>query len=242
MQHERVPLLYEKVIEDIKVLLSTNGYKPGDRFPSERDLAERFHVSRVPVREAIKILEYLGVFEVVSGDGIYVKRLLDAQYLDTRNFPMTATENVLGNLFELRCILESSACYYAALRRTEEDLARLKEIVDQTFVLYSKLQKTTSPEDKESVLAQLRKSSHSFHSAVINMTHNSVLDNVYHSLFEVLEISKEITINHMTDSYDSAVTHEQIYNKIASRDADGARDQMLYHMEDAKKRMVAQES
>ena len=53
--------LYESIIADISDRISQGELRPGDVLPSERELAEQFQLSRIPVREALKILEFLGV-------------------------------------------------------------------------------------------------------------------------------------------------------------------------------------
>lgn len=67
--------LYESIIADISDRISRGVLKPGDILPSERELAEQFQLSRIPVREALKILEFLGVISYVPGKGMYVQPL-----------------------------------------------------------------------------------------------------------------------------------------------------------------------
>ena len=57
-------------------MITRGELKCGERIPSERDLAARFNVSRVPIREALKILEYMGVLDSSRGDGTYVKNIV----------------------------------------------------------------------------------------------------------------------------------------------------------------------
>ena len=54
---------YEYVIDNIKGMIIRGELKQGEKIPSERELAERFNVSRVPIREALKILEYMGILD-----------------------------------------------------------------------------------------------------------------------------------------------------------------------------------
>ena len=64
---EREQRLYERVVEKVLGLISTNTWKPGYRLPTERELAEAFGVSRTVVREAVKALEAQGVLESATG-------------------------------------------------------------------------------------------------------------------------------------------------------------------------------
>ncbi|MCB0229936.1 MAG: FadR family transcriptional regulator, partial [Anaerolineae bacterium] len=70
---EREQRLYERVVEQILVMIQNGAWSQGDRLPPERDLAEAFAVSRTVVREAIKTLEARGVLETLTGSGVYVR-------------------------------------------------------------------------------------------------------------------------------------------------------------------------
>ncbi|HWR31396.1 MAG TPA: winged helix-turn-helix domain-containing protein, partial [Negativicutes bacterium] len=64
--------LYMQIVERIRQWILKGQLKDGDLLPSERDLAQMFDVSRVPVREALKVLEFLGAVKHVRGKGVYV--------------------------------------------------------------------------------------------------------------------------------------------------------------------------
>ena len=65
--------LYENAVEQIQSLILKNDYKPKDRLPPERSLAEQLNISRPSLREALRILSVMGLIEIKVGDGIYVK-------------------------------------------------------------------------------------------------------------------------------------------------------------------------
>ena len=68
----KVRRLYLQVAEQLARFVSEGELKPGDRLPSERDLAQRFAVSRPTIREAMIALEISGLVEIRSGSGVYV--------------------------------------------------------------------------------------------------------------------------------------------------------------------------
>lgn len=76
-------------------MITRGELKCGERIPSERDLAARFNVSRVPIREALKILEYMGVLDSSRGDGTYVKNIVVEDLIGRLDFPITATADTL---------------------------------------------------------------------------------------------------------------------------------------------------
>jgi DNA-binding FadR family transcriptional regulator len=77
--------LYENAVEQIQTLILREKCKPGDRLPSERSLAEQFHISRHSLREALRILDVMGLIEIKVGDGIYVKEVDFLPYIESLN-------------------------------------------------------------------------------------------------------------------------------------------------------------
>lgn len=234
---KKAGLLYHDVLKNIEQRILDGTYKPGDKLPSERELAESFGVSRVPVREAIKILEYTGVVEIIPGEGVYLSTARPIAAGLHNQFPTEMTADLLVDLFEMRCILESSACYYAAQRRTDEDIQKLQKIVDQTR--QKRKEVNMADEDgNEDIYGELRVISHQFHTTIIEAAHNTVLNSIYKSLYDVLEISKSLTISQADYTFNGIIAHEFLLQKIRNRDAEGARDVMLQHLDDARHKML----
>lgn len=221
---------YEIILEWFKQQLTTGALKEGDSIPSERDLAAQFGVSRVPVREALRILEYIGIV-TNSSDGMIIQHV-DAQMMAPKiNFASEITRETMENLFEVRVFLESAAAYYAAIRRTEGDLRGLKESID----LMADACLNGSQNDEEVI-----QTSHDFHFKVIRMAKNPVLENVYRNLYDLLEISKHYTLNPADNLDSTLMDHEAIYYKIQDRDADMASKYMKLHLTRAKKKLLRQ--
>ena len=219
---------YEYVIDNIRKMIAAGELKAGQKLPSERELAEKFNVSRIPIREALKILEYMGVLDSSPGDGTYVKNTSAQSLISKMSFSFTATADTLRDLLELRIILETFAAYHAAQRRTDEDLATISRLLQDM-----REAKKANQMDDASV-QYLRRLSHSFHRALVQSAHNAVLSSVYENLYELLDISRQFTISTSGISYSSIVAHEALFNKIIAQDAEGARQSMEEHMEDVR--------
>ena len=71
---QRVPL-YEQIVNQLEDLIIANKLQPGDRLPSERQLAERLGVGRPAIREAILVLQERGLVESMPGSGTYVRQV-----------------------------------------------------------------------------------------------------------------------------------------------------------------------
>lgn len=219
---------YEYVIENIKGMITRGELKCGERIPSERELAARFNVSRVPIREALKILEYMGVLDSSRGDGTYVKNIVVEDLIGKLDFPMTATADTLMDLLELRISLETFAAFYAAQRRTKEDIEALRQTIGDMR------EAKKLPNMDAGSVQKLREISYEFHRLLVRSAHNSVLSSVYENLYELLDVSRQFTTNHSGISYNSILAHEAIFNRIVQRDADGAREAMEEHLSDVR--------
>jgi DNA-binding FadR family transcriptional regulator len=115
--------LYERIAQELAEAISRGKYAIGQRLPSERDLAQKFGVSRPTVREAMIALELDGLVDVRTGSGVYVTH---------SSPPSGATgERDIGpfELLEARRAIESAACAMAAARITTAQLAQLSELV-----------------------------------------------------------------------------------------------------------------
>ena len=225
---ENVPHLYENVINSIRGMIIRGELKQGDRIPPERELAEHFNVSRVPVREALKILEYMGVLDSSPGDGTYVRNVTIEDMVKKMNFAVTATADTVMDLLELRITLECFAARQASLRHTPEDIESLR----QTLLNMRNHKRMLNPTEEN--INYLRELSHEFHRGLIRAAHNAVLSNVYDSLYELLDISRQYTIGSSGISYNSIMAHEVIFNRIAAGDADGAAEAVAEHLSDVR--------
>ncbi len=224
---------YEYVIDNIKGMIIRGELKQGEKIPSERELAERFNVSRVPIREALKILEYMGILDSTQGDGTYVRNFTVPDLIERMNFIVTGTADTIMDLLELRIDLECFAAYYAALRRTDEDIALFRKAL-----LDMREAKRNSTPDGETI-ARLRQLSHQFHRCLVQAAHNAVLTSVYENLYELLDISRQFTIDTSGISYDSILAHEAIFNRIIQQDAEGARQSMKEHLSEVRIKLNA---
>jgi len=105
----------------------------GDRLPSERELSERFGVTRSSVREALAVLDALRLTERRPKSGIFLRNMLEDSGLDSlviqANLDLPFDERTMRDVSEARVIFETHAICLACARRTDADLDRLRELV-----------------------------------------------------------------------------------------------------------------
>ena len=155
--------LYERVARDLAGAIADETYPVGGRLPSERDLAQRYGVSRPTVREAILALELDGLVEVRTNSGVYV---ISRQ---PRGGQAGATDVGPFELLEARHAIESEACALAAARITDQTLGELEALVTQM--------------DVENV-AEAEEADRRFHLLIAEASQNSVIRETVASLWD----------------------------------------------------------
>jgi GntR family transcriptional repressor for pyruvate dehydrogenase complex len=217
--------LSEQVVTELEAMIAQEYATAGGRLPKESELADRFHVSRIVIREAMKILEGRGVVEVRAGSGTYtiapsVEKVKESLLRLFRDQPIpTVTE--MEQILEIREVLEEAVASLAAIRATPEDLAVMKDA----------LKGMEAGGDAADVIeADLL-----FHRAVAKAAHNPYFEMVIEPLMAVFVQQVKLT-----DSYDiGADLHVRIAEEIEKGNSVGARQAvrrlMRHTLEDGKK-------
>jgi len=115
----------DKIIKQIRNLISTGEISPGEKLPPERKLAEHLGVSRGQVREALRKLEFYGILKTQPQSGTIVNGLGIVAVEGLITDVLQIEENDFKSLVETRIILEKQAAYSAAERRTQDDIVML---------------------------------------------------------------------------------------------------------------------
>lgn len=122
----------DRIINAVVTMIAEREVQPGDRLPPEAELAERLGASRGSLREAVRVLAYLGILDVRVGDGTYVTNLDGASLLSGLGLiGLVATDHTALEIFEIRRILESAAAEQAATAISDDALAELEAVVTQ---------------------------------------------------------------------------------------------------------------
>lgn len=215
--------LYRQVADQIRALIEAGELRVGDRLPAERDLADRFGVSRPTVREALIVLEVEGHIQIRMGSGVYIARRPTAAPVI---LPVVDGDGPF-EILEARCIVESAISEEAARRSTPESIARLDEM------LHRMEQSLDEPE--RAVAADL-----GFHAAIVDMIGNAALRH-----FAALLSDKRTSpyFEKLASYFEGPHTwkraveeHREIRNAIAAGDPAAAREAMRRHLTLAQKR------
>jgi|GEM_PF-162038 len=212
--------LYENILNWVKEQLTQGRLKEGDKLPSERALAAMFNVSRIPVHEALRVLEYTGIIYSHSR-GMYIKSSKFTESMIGQNFAAQTTHSTVEKLFEVRIFLETTAAFYAAQRRSQDDLVALRDALKQMSSAISS--ETTK-------ISDLIAASHKFHTGVIYSAKNPILKSIYDKLYDILDVSKHLTITSDNHPEDVLKAHELIFKYISAQDPENASKSMKTHL------------
>jgi GntR family transcriptional regulator, hexuronate regulon transcriptional repressor len=207
--------LYQQVASAIMASIMSGNYKPGERLPSERDLAVSFKVSRPTIREAMIALEIRGLAESRHGSGIYVS--------DRPAAPGVGGDLDIGafELTEARRLFEGEAAALAATTITDEQLQELEAIITEMVDENARKQKGE--------IADRR-----FHMAIARATRNSAITTVIENLWDMryksplcaymLDRARRVGVQPRIGE------HRKILAALRKHDSKGARNAMRSHL------------
>jgi len=215
----KIKKIYEEIVEQLKEMISNGELKPGQKLPSERDMAESLGVSRASVREALTALEAIGILDIRPGEGTFVRETSVSATFAPLAMVLEMEQNPGGQLMEVRRVLETEMAALAAQRATEEDLKNIK-----TNLNHMKTAQTIS----QSVEADLR-----FHFTIAEATHNTILLRIMNTVADLMHNAFRVQREELFADKGTEIIceHEAIYNAIRDRNSEAAKSKMLQHID-----------
>lgn len=201
-------------------MLTAGDLKPGDKLPSERDMADSLGISRASVREALTTLEAIGILEIKPGEGTFVKQTNDAETFAPLALVLTVERNPEAQMMEVRRVLETEMAVLAAQRATSENLKKIEELLDQM-----KAAETI----RDAVDADLR-----FHFAIAEATQNTILLRLMNTIADLMHHSLRSSREKLYSDHPTGQRilkeHDAILQAIRNHDQEAARCAMLEHI------------
>lgn len=166
------------IVESIKNALLTGEIKPGDALPPISAMASTMNVGVSSMREALKMLEVLGVLDIKHGKGIFVRDELDDDTMNPLTFQFMVIPRKIKEFIEFRKMFETSSSLVALKNATSQDIENLRRIIDgfseQAYTASSYIQHELD-----------------FHSAVINATYNQYIIKMGKTMLDLLVFSMQ---------------------------------------------------
>lgn len=211
------------VMGQIESMILEGSLKPGQKLPTERELAQQFGVSRPSLREAIQKLAARGLLVSRQGGGTYVSVEIGAAYADSLMEMFGTHPEFHYDLLEFRHALEGISAYYAALRSTQADKDILQKRFDELEATYGAM----DPELEAEADA-------AFHLTICEAAHNVVLLHTMRGLFSLLERSIVDNLSSLFERPDSrgklSQQHGELLQAILDGDAERAQQKSHEHL------------
>ena len=212
--------VYEEVARQIERLILKK-LKPGDKLPSERELAELLQVSRSSIRDAIRGLELMGLVEPRQGAGTIVREVSADSLINPFANALKHKQVVVAELLDFRKMLEPPLAARAATHASAEEILEMEEILQRQEDRLARGE-TTVAEDAE------------FHYSVALASDNNVVLKVLDILMDLLRETRERSLQVEGRPKKSLAGHRRILASIKRRDAEAANAAMRRHIEDVE--------
>jgi GntR family transcriptional repressor for pyruvate dehydrogenase complex len=213
--------VYEHIVQQIQALIREGRWAPGDQIPPERELAERFRVSRTSVREALRALEIQGVIESRQGGGTFVRNADPAALVPPLAAAILRGRRELAEVLEVRELLEPGIARRAAERATGEHLAELERLLERQRACIAA---GVSFVDEDTA----------FHETLTRAADNSILLRLHGVILEVLRESRQSYLYGPDRPQASLRGHEAILAAVQARDGDAAHRAALAHLAEVR--------
>ncbi|MGD1816335.1 MAG: FadR/GntR family transcriptional regulator [Pleomorphochaeta sp.] len=197
------------VLEKIKQALINKEIKPGDYLPSEAELAKGFGVGKSSIREAIKMLEAMGVVEIKRGQGTMICDHPTNSDVDSLLFQFLIQKSGTEEIVELRAMFEIAYTIMAMQKASEEDL---KEI-EKTIIDFEEKINNNEQSFQDDLI---------FHYKILYSSHNPYVIKIGESILQLFQtsIKKSVTLTPQWALDD----HKKIFEAMKNKDEKGIRD------------------
>jgi GntR family transcriptional repressor for pyruvate dehydrogenase complex len=216
--------LSQSVVRQIELLILRGILRPGERLPSERDLAEKLGVSRPSLREALADLQSRGLLISRAGAGVYVAEVLGSAFSPALVQLFASHDEAVFDYIAFRRDMEGLAAERAAKLGSDTDLRVIGTIFAKMEAAHTK----RNPTDEAELDAQ-------FHMAIIEASHNVVMLHMMRSMYELLRegvfYNRQIMFRQRTHRETLLDQHRAINIALQARDPDAAREAVAAHLD-----------
>src|SRR6056297_3219353 len=236
MPFERVTpeKLSTAVTRQIEKLILRGILRPGERLPSERELADRLGVSRPSLREAVAELQDKGLLSTRAGAGIFVADVLGSSFSPALVRLFADHDEAVFDYIAFRRDLEGLAAERAARLASNTDLKVIQAVFDKMEAAHTK----HDPDTDARLDAE-------FHMAIIEASHNVVMLHMLRSMFQLLRegvfYNRQVMFKQRTTRGALLDQHRAINTAIQARDPEAARAAINTHLNYVEKALADQQ-
>lgn len=211
------------VVKQIELLILRGVLRPGERLPSERELAERLGVSRPSLREAIATLQDRGLLASKAGAGIFIADVLGSGFSKSLIELFASHDEAVFDYISFRRDLEGLAAERATRLGSDTDL----QVVDAVFRKMEAAHTKRNPTEEAQLDAE-------FHLAIIEASHNVIMLHMMRAMFEMLRegvfYNRQIMFKQRTTRDVLLEQHRAIHGALMARNGPAAREAVEAHL------------
>jgi GntR family transcriptional repressor for pyruvate dehydrogenase complex len=211
-------LASQQAVDALQRRISTGELKEGVRLPSQRELSRDLGVSRATLREALSVLETLGLVQVAPRKGVFVGTAKDGAGTRRTRWRFAARYSE-QEVFELRYTLETSAARFAALSSDRDHVEKLAETITRM-----------KEAGKDRDAAQYANSDFDFHHLIIQTAGNRLLADLHAGIRPLVIETQRLPLYHPAEFWEPIREHERILDALRLQDPDGAAYLMQMHL------------
>jgi GntR family transcriptional repressor for pyruvate dehydrogenase complex len=216
--------LAASVVRQIELLILRGILRPGERLPSERELSERFGVSRPSLREAVSELQEAGLLVARANSGVYVADVLGSAFSPALTRLFASHDEAVFDYLDFRRDMEGLAAERAARLGSDTDL----EVVNSVLEKMEAAHKKRDPTDEARLDAD-------FHLAIVEASHNVLMLHMMRSMYDLLRegvfYNRRVMFRQRTTRQTLLDQHRSINAALQSRDPAAARAAIKAHLD-----------
>lgn len=223
--------LSDKIVAQIKAMISEGNLQPGDKLPAEREFAPILGISRTSLREAFKTLAAVGLVEIIHGKGVYIRQQSkDSELALLTSLILPCDSRAITDIFHIRMVIESLAVEWAVQRCHKTDVEKLSVEVRE-------IQKAAN--DLKFSLLKFYEHDYRFHILLAEATHSPLLTSIMRNVMRYCAECRRKTLKKEYRPYSSIDEHYDIVESIKNRDLQMARQAIFKHITNVKANVLS---
>lgn len=201
--------LVKEIITQLSQAIIEGDFKPGDKLPSEADLCEQLGVGRNSLREAIRMLNAMGVVETKRGQGTFLRNTISHDVFNPLIFRLILEPKTSNDIYELRVMIESIVIIMAINKASLEEINNIRLLVDKTDRVFRA---------KKASIDELVKLDVNFHLEIAKCVHNPLIEAILEKLILMFQPSIKKVLKEKNGMQVCIKNHYAIISLIEKRD------------------------
>lgn len=201
--------LVNEIITQLSQAIIEGDFKPGDKLPSEAELCEQLAVGRNSLREAIRVLNAMGVVKTKRGQGTFLQDTISHEVFNPLIFRLILDPKNTTDVFELRVMVESIVIIMAIYKASPEEIQSIRDLVDET---------NNIAKSNQGSIDDLIKLDMQFHLSIAKCVHNKLIESILETLVLMFEPSIKKVLQKDGGIDLCLKNHYAIVNLIEQRD------------------------